>query len=88
MSDRVPNIHPGEVLLEEFLRPLQLSQNALARELGVPTRRAAIVPGGGSKHLYREKRGFQSKSATPLSRRRLASIMALPAASISRSALG
>jgi len=39
MSDRLPNIHPGEVLLEEFLRPLQLSQNALARELRVPPRR-------------------------------------------------
>lgn len=39
MSDRLPNIHPGEVLLEEFLRPLQLSQNGLARDLGVPTRR-------------------------------------------------
>ncbi|MCP4658029.1 MAG: HigA family addiction module antidote protein [bacterium] len=39
MSDRLPNIHPGEVLMEEFLRPLQLSQNGLARELGVPPRR-------------------------------------------------
>jgi addiction module HigA family antidote len=36
---RIPNIHPGEILLEEFLRPLDLSQNQLARELGVPPRR-------------------------------------------------
>ena len=39
MAERLPNIHPGEVLLEEFLAPLQLSQNALARALGVPPRR-------------------------------------------------
>lgn len=34
-----PNIHPGEVLLEEFLHPLELSQNALARAMDVPPRR-------------------------------------------------
>jgi addiction module HigA family antidote len=32
-------IHPGEVLLEEFLRPMELSQNELARGLSVPPRR-------------------------------------------------
>ncbi len=31
--------HPGEILLEEFLRPLALSQYRLAREIGVPARR-------------------------------------------------
>jgi addiction module HigA family antidote len=35
----LPNIHPGEVLLEEFLNPLGISQNALARATGVPPRR-------------------------------------------------
>ena len=35
----LPNIHPGEVLLEEFLNPLGISQNALARAAGVPPRR-------------------------------------------------
>ena len=39
MSKRLPNIHPGEILAEEFLVPLGLSQNALARALGVPPRR-------------------------------------------------
>ena len=39
MSERLPNIHPGEVLLEEFLKPLDLSQNRVAREMGVPPRR-------------------------------------------------
>ena len=32
-------IHPGEVLLEEFLKPMGLSQNRLASELAVPARR-------------------------------------------------
>jgi addiction module HigA family antidote len=36
---KLPNIHPGEVLLKEFLEPLGLSQNLLAHELGVPPRR-------------------------------------------------
>ncbi len=35
----LPNIHPGEVLLEEFLQPLSISQNALARAVDVPPRR-------------------------------------------------
>jgi addiction module HigA family antidote len=35
----LPNIHPGEVLLEEFLLPLGISQNALARAANVPPRR-------------------------------------------------
>jgi len=38
-AKRLPNIHPGEVLMAEFLEPLGLSQNALARAAGVPPRR-------------------------------------------------
>lgn len=37
--DLLPNPHPGEILLEEFLKPAALSQNALARAIGVPPRR-------------------------------------------------
>jgi len=33
------NPHPGEVLLEDFLKPMGLSQTALARAIGVPPRR-------------------------------------------------
>ena len=33
------NIHPGEILLEEFLEPMELSQNRLARAIDVPPRR-------------------------------------------------
>lgn len=32
-------VHPGEILLEEFLRPLEVSQYRLAKETGVPARR-------------------------------------------------
>ena len=36
---RLRNVHPGEVLEQEFLQPMGLSQNAMARALGVPPRR-------------------------------------------------
>lgn len=39
MPNKLPNIHPGEVLLEEFLQPMGISQNALARATEVPPRR-------------------------------------------------
>lgn len=32
-------VHPGEVLLEEFLKPMELSQNRVALSIGVPPRR-------------------------------------------------
>ena len=35
----LPNPHPGEILMEEFLRPMSLSQSALAQAIGVPPRR-------------------------------------------------
>jgi addiction module HigA family antidote len=38
-ADLLPNPTPGEILMEEFLRPLGLSQTALARALSVPPRR-------------------------------------------------
>jgi addiction module HigA family antidote len=39
MAKKLPNIHPGEILLEEFLQPMEISQNALARAVSVPPRR-------------------------------------------------
>ena len=36
---KLKNVHPGEILLEEFLIPMQISQNRLARDIGVPPRR-------------------------------------------------
>jgi antitoxin HigA-1 len=37
--ERIPPLHPGEILLEEFMKPLALSQNQLAKALKVPPRR-------------------------------------------------
>ena len=39
MTDKLSPIHPGEVLLEEFLKPMELSQNRLAIDIGVDARR-------------------------------------------------
>lgn len=39
IDDLLPNPHPGEILAEEFLRPMGLSQSGLARAVGVPPRR-------------------------------------------------
>jgi antitoxin HigA-1 len=36
---KLPNVHPGEVLLEEFLAPMGISQNAIAVSIGVSPRR-------------------------------------------------
>lgn len=36
---KLNNVHPGEVLLEEFLQPLAISQNKLARDIDVSPRR-------------------------------------------------
>jgi antitoxin HigA-1 len=38
-TELLPNPSPGEILLEEFLKPMDLSQSALARAIGVPPRR-------------------------------------------------
>ena len=38
-EERLPPIHPGEVLLEEFLKPMGISQNQLALAIRVPARR-------------------------------------------------
>lgn len=44
--EKLPNIHPGEVLLEEFLIPLQISQYKLSKDLLIPqTRVSEIVKG-------------------------------------------
>lgn len=39
ISEKLPPIHPGEILLEEFLKPMGLSQNRLALAIRVPARR-------------------------------------------------
>ena len=39
VKDKLAPIHPGEILLEEFLKPMELSQNRLAIDIRVPARR-------------------------------------------------
>ena len=57
-SKRVPT-HPGEVLLEEFLQPLGLTQVALADHLGVPVQRI--------NEIVKGKRGVTPETAWLLS---------------------
>jgi len=60
MPQKLPNIHPGEILLEEFLNPLGISQNRLAREIRVPPRRVNEIVLG--------KRGISPDTALRLAR--------------------
>jgi len=53
-------IHPGEVLLEEFLKPMGLSQNKLALNIGVPARRI--------NEIVLEKRKITADTALRLAR--------------------
>lgn len=39
MAAKLPAVHPGEILLEEFLKPLEISQYRLAKDISVPPRR-------------------------------------------------
>ena len=52
-------VHPGEILSEEFLKPMDLSQNRLALALGVPARRINEIVLG--------KRGISADTALRLS---------------------
>ena len=38
-AESIPPVHPGEILMEEFLKPMGLSQNRMANDIGVPPRR-------------------------------------------------
>jgi len=61
MAERkLPPIHPGEILLEEFLKPLGLSQYRLAKDIGVPPRRVNEIILG--------KRAISANTALRLSR--------------------
>ena len=45
-AKKIPPIHPGEILLEEFFKPMEISQNKLGRELGVSPRRVNEIVNG------------------------------------------
>ena len=59
MKDIAP-VHPGEILMYEFLEPLNMSQNQLANDLGVPPRRINEIIHG--------KRGITADTALRLAR--------------------
>ena len=46
MEDRLPPIHPGEVLFEDFMQPLGLSQYRVAKDIGVPALRISQIVNG------------------------------------------
>ena len=41
--DKLPPVHPGEVLLEDFMKPLGLSQYRVAKDMGVPALRISQI---------------------------------------------
>ena len=43
----LPPVHPGEILLEDFLKPLNITRYRLAKSIGVPQRRIDEVCAGG-----------------------------------------
>jgi addiction module HigA family antidote len=59
-EERLPPIHPGEVLLEDFMKPLGLSQYRVAQDIGVPALRISQIVHG--------KRAITADTAMRLSR--------------------
>lgn len=59
-EQRLPPIHPGEILLEEFLKPMNISQYRLAKDMSVPARRINEIVQG--------KRAISADTALRLSR--------------------
>ena len=59
-NEKLAPVHPGEVLFEEFLKPMNLSQNRLALSIGVPARRINEIVLG--------KRGITADTALRLAR--------------------
>lgn len=57
---KLPNIHPGEILLEEFLAPLGISQYQLAKDLKIPQTRVS--------EIVKQKRRITADTALRLSR--------------------
>lgn len=60
MAKKLEPIHPGEILLEEFLSPMEISQYRLAKDISVPARRINEIVHG--------KRAITADTALRLSR--------------------
>jgi len=59
-KEKIPAVHPGEVLFEEFMKPMKLSQNRVGSDLGVSARRINEIVHG--------KRSITADTALRLSR--------------------
>ncbi len=59
-SERLPPIHPGEILREDFMKPLDISMNRLALDLRVPVTRVA--------EIVHQRRGITPDTALRLGR--------------------
>ena len=46
MTEKLPNIHPGEILMEDFMEPMGLSKNGLAKAIDVPATRIGELTRG------------------------------------------
>ena len=57
---KVPPVHPGEILMDEFMKPLGLSQVRVAKDLSVPPRRI--------NEIVLKKRGITADTALRLAR--------------------
>lgn len=60
MADKIPPVHPGEVLFEDYLKPMGLSQNQLAKPMRVPPNRIG--------EIIRGKRSVTAETALRLAR--------------------
>ncbi len=59
-QEKLPLVHPGKILLEEFLEPLNITQYRLSKDISVPPRRI--------NEIVKEKRGITADTALRLSR--------------------
>ncbi len=59
-TNRLPSVHPGEVLLEEFLKPGNISQYRLAKAIGIPESRISSI--------ISKERGISADTALRLAR--------------------
>lgn len=59
-TERLTPVHPGEVLLHEFLQPLEISQYRLAKDVNVPPRRI--------NEIVHQRRGISADTALRLAR--------------------
>ena len=59
-TKKIPSVHPGEILMEEFLKPMNISQYRLSKDINVPPRRI--------NEIVQCKRGITANTALRLGR--------------------